>query len=150
MKTDAIIKQVLKTIGGIENFPEYSDRFSNLPGNEQKLFLDLVWSYLVKVRAGFRDEITEATKDDVFLNSHHILGKPNLRLRWELKNGICIAQGLHHFGAHGTKTRQLQFERKVRELRGNDIYDKLLLLKNGKTPSKYGVLIYFIEEYKRY
>jgi hypothetical protein len=31
------------------------------------------------------------------LNAHHIEGRRNLRLRWDLQNGVCLCSGCHVF-----------------------------------------------------
>lgn len=59
--------------------------------------LEKLWSECVKARAGFKSEYSGKTDQ---LNSHHIHGKPNYRLRFELDNGVCITSGEHFFIAH--------------------------------------------------
>ena len=119
--------------------------FRQLKSIEQKLLLDECWSYLVKLRAGFRCEISGA---DTGLNSHHIIGKDTLRIRWEIDNGIAITSGIHSFDAHGTRVRQMRFEEKVKRLRGSDIYDRLFALRDGKVLNKVSMFLYFREKYK--
>jgi hypothetical protein len=146
-KSESTVRKIIRDIGGIENFSDYRE-FGKLPGNVQIKFLDKIWAYLVKCRAGFRCEVTG--REDATLNAHHLIGRTNYRLRWELENGICITAGVHNFGAHGSKTRQVEFEKRVKQLRGEDVYDRLLMLKNGETPNKYTVFLYFRELYKTY
>lgn len=31
------------------------------------------------------------------LNAHHIVGRRNLTLRWDLRNGVCLCAGCHTF-----------------------------------------------------
>lgn len=63
-----------------------------------KLLADCLWSELVKARAFYRSEFSG--KDDQPLNSHHILGKRTLALRYCLDNGVCLTAGEHKFVAH--------------------------------------------------
>lgn len=32
-----------------------------------------------------------------YLNPHHIEGRRNFRLRWDLRNGVCLCSGCHMF-----------------------------------------------------
>jgi hypothetical protein len=124
------------------------DEFRGLRSNDQRSLLESIWSYLVKLRAGFKCEISGETEST--LNSHHLIGKDTLRLRTELSNGICITAGIHKFDAHGTRIRQKRFEDRVKQLRGSDVYDKLYAIRNGKTLNKVGLFIYFKEKYQEY
>ena len=73
-------------------------RLSNRP---TKIELDALWSEAVKVRAGYKSEHSGKCKyAGHVLNSHHINGKPNYTLRWDLSNGVCITNGEHRFIAH--------------------------------------------------
>ena len=57
--------------------------------------LDRLWSQCVKIRAGYKCEVSGKTKDQCKLNSHHIVGKRNFTLRWDIRNGVCISSGKH-------------------------------------------------------
>ena len=66
---------------------------------------DAVWTLIIKERAGFKSELSGAEGKviggSVALASHHIAGKANYRLRFELDNGICLEnQREHIFGVH--------------------------------------------------
>jgi len=92
-----------------------------------KEWCDFLWSLLVKAIAGFKSEISGDTED---LQSHHLAGKPNFLLRYiVLDNGICITKGQHHFGFHHAGRVEL-YRSYAKKLRGEDIYEKLELLKN--------------------
>lgn len=86
---------------------------------------DALWSKAVKLRAGNKSEISGKT--DV-LNAHHLVGKPNYRLRYELSNGISLTSGEHFFVAHNAG-RVEGFKNTVKILRGHDIFEKLHNLK---------------------
>jgi hypothetical protein len=57
--------------------------------------LDLLWSQAVKIKAGYKCEISGLTKHQCKLNSHHIVGKRNFTLRWDLRNGLCVSSKKH-------------------------------------------------------
>jgi hypothetical protein len=67
-----------------------------MKGLTRKLDYDL-WSPLVKERAKNKCEVCGATEN---LQSHHIIGRSNWRLRWELKNGCCLCAKHHEFDSH--------------------------------------------------
>lgn len=97
--------------------------------------LDDLWSEVIKKRACYESEISGKLGKQIggehVLNSHHICGKSNHALRFDVNNGICITKGEHGFGAHGDKSRQEKFESKVKELRGQDIYERLMEKKHS-------------------
>lgn len=84
-----------------------------------------LWACAVKLRAGNKSEMSGKTEG---LHAHHIAGKPNYRLRFELENGICLTAGEHWYIAHNTG-RQEKFRSFVRILRGYEIYERLEALK---------------------
>lgn len=93
----------------------------------QREYLDFLWATLIKSIAGFKSEISGSTEN---LCSHHLAGKPNSMLRYlELDNGICITNGEHTFGFHHAG-RVESYRSYAKRLRGNDIYERLELLKN--------------------
>lgn len=57
--------------------------------------LDAAWSLEVKRRAGYRCEVCGKRNN---LNSHHIVGRRNRNLRWDLRNGVCLCVSHHKFG----------------------------------------------------
>ena len=56
--------------------------------------LDKAWSEAVKKQAKNKCEVCGNRES---LNSHHIVGRRNRRLRWELYNGVCLCAGCHTF-----------------------------------------------------
>lgn len=60
--------------------------------------VEALWSECVKARAGYKSEYSG--KDQGPICSHHIFGKPNYSLRFDLDNGICITNGEHSWIAH--------------------------------------------------
>ncbi len=112
----------------------------------QQKRLDTLWAKLIKKRAGYTSEVSGACGMNVILEAHHIHGKANLALRYSLLSGICITNIEHNYHAHGHenhgRTRQhpyagrslyKKFREKVKELRGNDIYERLQEIKNDRT-----------------
>lgn len=59
--------------------------------------LDRAWSAVVKENAGYKCEVCGISGTSTLLNAHHIEGRRNMRLRWELKNGVCLCSGCHVF-----------------------------------------------------
>lgn len=116
--------------------------------------LDTLWANVIKAKAGYRSEISEREGKQIggefILNAHHLFGKSNHRLRYEISNGICLTSGEHKFDAHGERARQELFENKVRELRGKDIYDTLMRLKRHTGSDLFAIKLYLDNELKKY
>lgn len=55
------------------------------------------WACIIKHLADYKSEWSGKTER---LNAHHLEGKTNNRLRFELKNGVCLTAGEHHYIAH--------------------------------------------------
>ena len=105
------------------------------------------WALAVKERADFRCEVCGSNS---FLNSHHIEGKRNRRLRWDIRNGVCLCSGCHimkvesahqspewfHFWLEEHRWEDLQYIMCVRneivKWSEEDMLDKLEEFKNGK------------------
>ena len=116
--------------------------------------LDNLWAECVKAKAGYKSEISgkqgRQIGGEYILNAHHLYGKPNSRLRYELDNGICLTAGEHHFDAHGTRVRMYAFEKKVEVFRPK-IFDRMLRLKRiNEKPDKWAIKIYLETELKKY
>jgi hypothetical protein len=80
--------------------------------------LDKAWSQLVKLQAGNKCEVCQ--KEDS-LNSHHIVGRRNLRLRWEPFNGVCLCPGCHTFYTNSFHQNPIWADIWLKENRGSDI-----------------------------
>lgn len=119
--------------------------------SSRKQFADWLWLLVVKARAGFTCEISGCDYTQTVLNAHHIAGKSESSLRYSLLNGICISMGIHKFDAHSTEYfRRKAFEDKVRELRGEKIYESLeeLAKEDGYPIEK--VIEYLLKVAKQY
>ena len=88
---------------------------------------DEIWSMKIRESTHFTSEYSgkEYDKDSgIYLCVHHLIGKPNYRMRYELLNGICLTLGEHKWIAHHTG-RQEDFRKRVKEIKGDDIFDRL-------------------------
>ena len=85
--------------------------------------LDLLWSKLIKKRAGYK---CERCLKKGRLNTHHIFSRRYLSLRWIIQNGVRLCVGCHYW-AH---QNPVEFTDWIRELRGNEVIDWLIRLKN--------------------
>lgn len=82
--------------------------------------LDTAWSKAVKKRAGFKCEVCGKTES---LNSHHVVGRRNRRLRWELFNGVCLCAGCHTFKLKSAHQNPEWFHFWMEENRWEDLRD---------------------------
>lgn len=98
---------------------------------DDREWLDFLWALWIKARAGFVSELSGSSGD---LHAHHLVGKPNVKLRYYLPdNGICINSGEHRFGAHGSMDRQIAFQNAVKALRSPELFDTLHNYRNEIT-----------------
>jgi hypothetical protein len=79
---------------------------------------DRLWAVLIKLRAGNKSEISGKTES---LHAHHLRGKNNYRLRYELLNGVCCTSGEHFFGFHVAGRRE-KYEQIIARQRRADLY----------------------------
>jgi hypothetical protein len=107
---------------------------------------DELWAQAVKLRAGNKSQLSGKTEN---LNAHHIVGKPNLRLRHELNNGICLTAGEHIFGIHNEGRRELYMQ-KIEKIIGTETIKQLRELKfSGSKTDLHAVRTYLINEIKK-
>ena len=96
--------------------------------------LDKLWRMAVKKLAGDECEYCGATK---YLNAHHVFGRRNFAVRWEINNGVSLCAKHHtfsnEFSAHQTPTR---FKDWIIEKRGQDWYDELNKQANTVKPNR--------------
>jgi hypothetical protein len=113
---------------------------------------DNLWADIIKAKAGYKSEYSgklgKQAGGDEILNSHHMVGKPNYRLRYEFDNGICLTGGEHTFIAHHTG-RQEMFRERVKQIRGEDIYDRLNLLRNSTSKDIRLTYLFLLEESRK-
>jgi hypothetical protein len=117
---------------------------------------DNLWMEIIKLRAGYKSELLgilgKKAGGREILASHHIFGKSNNRLRYDLKNGICLLNGREHlFGVHNHNPEIAnEYFNKIKDYIGQETYEYLQSLKNvkDKTDLKI-VLIYLESEYRK-
>ena len=91
--------------------------------------LDIAWSKLVKLKAGYKCEVPNCGK--TILNSHHIYSRSKMSTRWHVQNGICLCVGHHTFSstfsAHKTG---YEFSKWLDEYKGKKFMDNLMIRAN--------------------
>ena len=92
---------------------------------------DDLWTYAIKLRAGFKSELSGKEGRQIggstILTAHNIFGKSNNRLRYDLKNGICLDNHSEHiWGVHNRNNPPLAYS----------IHEQILK-KIGKKTEKY-------------
>jgi hypothetical protein len=88
--------------------------------------LDEAWSLAVKKRAGYKCEV--CGKTDI-LNSHHIVGRRNRRVRWDVRDGVCLCVKHHKLGIESAHEDPLWFREWLEDKRWED-YAYLYTVKN--------------------
>lgn len=79
--------------------------------------LDNAWSIAVKTKADWKCEVCGSEK---CLNSHHIVGRRNRTIRWDLRNGVCLCVSHHKFGIESAHEDPLWFREWLEENRWED------------------------------
>jgi len=90
--------------------------------------LDSTWSELVKKRAGYKCEVC-GIGESGHLNSHHIVGRRNRMVRWDVRDGVCLCVKHHRFGIESAHEDPLWFREWLEENRWED-YAYLYTVKN--------------------
>lgn len=104
--------------------------------------LDKLWSDAVKMRAKYQCEYSLnkwiPVDPNKMLNSHHVFGRDNKRLRWDLRNWVCLMVYYHtfskEFSAHKTP---LAFLKWFQEYRKDDF--RYLEIENAKWTKKWAL-----------
>jgi hypothetical protein len=118
---------------------------------------DALWTYAIKLRAGFKSEISgkdgRQIGGGVVLTAHHIFGKNNNRLRYDLKNGICLDNHSEHiWGVHNRNNSPLAYsihEQILKKIgKETEKYLQELRRFNGKTDLRL-TKVYLEEEIKK-
>lgn len=79
--------------------------------------LDDLWKVAVKLKADYKCEVCGK---DTYLNAHHIVGRRNFGLRWEVWNGVCLCSGHHTMKTQSAHQDPLWFDSWLREHRKVD------------------------------
>lgn len=80
--------------------------------------LDSLWSQVVRQQAGNKCEVCGLSHPQ--LNAHHMVGRRNLRLRWEVYNGVALCPGCHTFNTRSAHQNPVWFDEWLRDNRGED------------------------------
>ena len=80
--------------------------------------LDSMWSLLVKRNANNKCEVCGSIG---VLNSHHIIGRANLNLRWDLRNGVCLCVRHHKWGNQSAHENPIFFFNWLEKKRPQDL-----------------------------
>jgi hypothetical protein len=111
-------------------------KISTLKHRTNKLLkkkLDKLWSELVKKRAKGRCEMCGKNTS---LNSHHIISRSNLTLRWDLHNGVCLCVSCHSLSNFSAHKDPLGFTEWLACNRKSDM-DYLMVKKNERFDKDY-------------
>lgn len=108
--------------------------------------LDIEWSRAVKQKAGYRCEVCGATS---LLNSHHVIGRVNKALRWDLRNGVCLCVKHHEFGTQSAHQDPQRFMSWFMLVRPND-YDYINTMKYTISKKTIEEKQELLEELKKY
>jgi hypothetical protein len=90
--------------------------------------LDEAWSLAVKKKAGYKCEVC-GIGESGHLNSHHIVGRRNRMVRWDIRDGVCLCVKHHRFGIESAHEDPLWFREWLEENRWED-YAYLYTVKN--------------------
>ena len=93
------------------------------PAKKRRDRLDRLWADDVKLIAGSKCEYCSKTTT---LNSHHIFGRSNFRLRWDVDNGMCLCAYHHMLGNVSAHKSPLLFAEFMIKERGQEWYASLL------------------------
>lgn len=83
-----------------------------------KTKLDKAWGSVIRERAS---NCCEVCKGRGYINAHHVVGRRNLRLRWELYNGVALCAGCHTFKLDSAHQNPEWFHYWLEDNRGEDL-----------------------------
>ena len=95
--------------------------------------LDILWAKAVKLRAKNQCEIVTDKRcsnrsgegQGKGLNAHHIIGRSNFNVRWDIENGVALCVGHHVFSIWSAHKNPFWFLEKMIDNRGQMWYIKL-------------------------
>ena len=67
--------------------------------------LDKLWSKKIRER----DEVCQVCGGTQYLNAHHVIGRRNRNIRWDMDNGITLCSGCHTFKTESAHQSPLWF-----------------------------------------
>ena len=108
--------------------------------------LDGCWKIAVKIKWGYKCVLCGETH---YVNAHHIFGRVNRSVRWDLDNGICLCP-LHHtlgtFSAH----QNPEFTKWIEAFIGHGAYNALMQKANKIRKWTYEEKLILLAELKIY
>ena len=81
---------------------------------------DKLWRDIIKLRAKGKCELC----NNPGIDAHHIIGRRNFTLRWDLRNGIYLCFN-HHYGLNSAHQNPIWFEEELRKLKGDRLVEQL-------------------------
>ena len=105
---------------------------------------DALLRELCLLRAQNKSELSG--KSDETLQVHHIVGKPNLFLRYLLDNCIVLTAGGEHFYGVHNPNREEHYRGLIKSVRGPDIYERLELYRQLHTKSDIFLIKLYLEQ----
>ena len=78
--------------------------------------LDKKWSLIIRSR-GYCEKCGANTQ---LLNAHHLEGRRNLSLRWDIRNGCCLCVSCHTMSTNSAHQSPLRFNEWFEEKRPED------------------------------
>ena len=103
--------------------------------------LDALWRTLVKLKVGDKCEMCgkpDGQGRGHSLNAHHIFGRSNYSVRWDVENGVCLTAGNHTLTTHSAHKAPIEFIEFMKKRRGvkwyNDLRTKANAIKKWAVP----------------
>lgn len=115
-------------------------------GDNRKAYADELWSKLIKHKAGWKCEYCQSsiTKG---LSAHHLGLKKNYRMRYSIINGMALCSKHHLYTAHTKQPQeQIKWYEWVKSVRGEDIWDRLDLMRKNPSKSDLTLVIIFLKK----
>ena len=104
---------------------------------------DKLWSLII--RSGGRCEICGSFKAQ---NPHHVIGRRNFNLRWDIRNGCLLCSNHHTSGKFSAHNDPIWFMKWFKENRGDD-YEYLVKKKNKIWDRDYDKVLNDLQEVKK-
>ncbi|MCK4576814.1 hypothetical protein KAU34_10430 [candidate division WOR-3 bacterium] len=113
-------------------------------------YLDVLWAKAVKLRANNQCEVVTDRRcpnksgegQGKGLNAHHVIGRSNLNVRWDVNNGVALCVKHHVFSIWSAHKNPFWFLQKIIDIRGKMWYDRI----NKKALRNNGIAKYTMEE----
>ena len=100
---------------------------------------DKLWSEIIR-SIGY----CEMCGSNQNLQAHHIMGRINYSLRWDLRNGICLDASCHTFSRNSAHNSPLEFAEWFKANRPED-YEYLLSKKNLLVKPDYEQILNYLQ-----